>query len=171
MARVMFDPENDRRAELTFPRIDMRARQLREKQERGLEKLYRVREDERRSAARLTAREKSADARQAELERIAETVKRRFATPFISTGPMSVIMHRAMKVFGVSRTELTGASRNRRIVFARQFVMYWARRKVGLSLPQIGRRLGGRDHTTVLHGCQRYVDKRKAMNRTLRAAR
>lgn len=171
MAQVAYDPENDRRAEPKFPRLDMRAPKLREKQERGLEKLYRIREEERRAAAKLTAQEKSADQRQAELEKIADTIKRKFATPFINTGPMSVIVYRAQKLFGVTKAELSGGGRNRRVVFARQFVMYWTRRKVGLSTPQIGRRLGGRDHTTVLHGAKAYVDKRAAMKRTLRPAR
>jgi chromosomal replication initiator protein len=41
------------------------------------------------------------------------------------------------------------------IVAARQMAMYLAREETNASLPQIGRALGGRDHTTVLHGYQK----------------
>lgn len=81
------------------------------------------------------------------------------------------IERKACIVFGVRPSQLHGAQRSREIVFARQFVMYWAARLTKLSLPQIGRLMGGRDHTTILHGKSAYVDKRKAMGRTLRAAR
>lgn len=74
-------------------------------------------------------------------------------------------------VFQVTRQELRGSSRNRELVFARQFLIYWACRRTSLSPYQIGRKIGDRDRTTVLHGCKTYVDKRKAMGRTLRPAR
>lgn len=77
----------------------------------------------------------------------------------------------ACRVFNVTASELKSDRRNRHAVFARQFVMYWAARLTRLSLPQIGRKLGGRDHTTVLHGKRAYVDKRLHMKRHLRAAR
>ncbi|KKC27458.1 hypothetical protein WP12_03325 [Sphingomonas sp. SRS2] len=38
---------------------------------------------------------------------------------------------------------------------ARWAIMWAARKSIGLSTPQIGRRLGGRDHTTVIHGLRR----------------
>lgn len=81
------------------------------------------------------------------------------------------IEHRACRLFNVKPSELHSPRRSRDIVFARQFVMYWARRLTPLSLPQIGRLIGRRDHTTVLHGCERYVMKRAAMSRFLRPAR
>jgi chromosomal replication initiator protein len=36
--------------------------------------------------------------------------------------------------------------------------MYLLREETGASLPQIGALLGGRDHTTVLYGCERIAD-------------
>jgi len=38
-------------------------------------------------------------------------------------------------------------------------VMYVMRVETGASYPQIGEILGGRDHTTVLHGCNRVADE------------
>lgn len=80
------------------------------------------------------------------------------------------IERRACQLFGVTRLELHSKRRNRHVVFARQFVMYWSVRLTKLTLPQIGAVMG-RDHTTVLHGKDAYVSKRKAMKRTLRRAR
>jgi chromosomal replication initiator protein len=56
---------------------------------------------------------------------------------------------------GVSITELTGDKRSRPVVEARHIAMYLARELTDASLPKIGERVGGRDHTTVLHA----VDK------------
>lgn len=73
--------------------------------------------------------------------------------------------------FGVSRVELLGQGRNRYVVFARQFVMYWMRRRTVLSMPRIGRLMGNRDHTTIISGCKSYVLKRAQMGRYLRPVR
>jgi chromosomal replication initiation ATPase DnaA len=81
------------------------------------------------------------------------------------------IERKAIRVFGVSKKDLHGNRRYREIVFARQFVMYWAVRLTPLSLPQIGRLMGDRDHTTVLHGSDSYPEKRAAMGRHLRRVR
>jgi chromosomal replication initiation ATPase DnaA len=81
------------------------------------------------------------------------------------------IERRACKVFKVTISEIRSNRRSRGIVFARQFIMYWSTRLTKLSLPQIGRLMGGRDHTTILHGKNIYRDKRAYMGRNLRIAR
>lgn len=58
-------------------------------------------------------------------------------------------------VTGISKAEITGDKRSRAIVQARHLAMYLARELTDVSLPQIGDKFGGRDHTTVLHA----VDK------------
>ena len=55
----------------------------------------------------------------------------------------------------VSEAEIKGDRRSRNVVQARHVAMYLARELTDLSLPKIGERMGGRDHTTVLHA----VDK------------
>jgi len=60
--------------------------------------------------------------------------------------------------FGVERTAFEGKSRSRTIARPRQVAMYLLREETGASLPQIGALLGGRDHTTVLYGCERIAD-------------
>jgi chromosomal replication initiator protein len=57
--------------------------------------------------------------------------------------------------FSVPPAALTGKSRERAVAWARQIAMYLLRHETTASLLQIGQRLGDRDHTTVLHGCQR----------------
>jgi chromosomal replication initiator protein len=57
--------------------------------------------------------------------------------------------------FGVAEPALVGKSRERAIAWARQVAMYLLRQETTASLFQIGQQLGGRDHTTILHGCQR----------------
>jgi hypothetical protein len=51
--------------------------------------------------------------------------------------------------------ELVSERRARRIARPRQVVMYLARKHTKLSLPRIGRGLGFRDHTTVMHGANK----------------
>jgi chromosomal replication initiator protein len=55
----------------------------------------------------------------------------------------------------VSRQELVSNRRTRVIVKPRQVAMYLAKVMTPRSLPEIGRRFGGRDHTTVLHAIRK----------------
>jgi len=61
----------------------------------------------------------------------------------------------AARAFSVTVSELKSPSRSRAVVTARDVAMYVARQLTGTSLQQIGRHFGGRDHTTVLHGCRK----------------
>jgi chromosomal replication initiator protein len=57
--------------------------------------------------------------------------------------------------FNVSEESLRGKRRTDTIAFPRQIGMYIARTMTDLSLADIGGKFGGRDHTTVLHACQK----------------
>jgi chromosomal replication initiation ATPase DnaA len=83
----------------------------------------------------------------------------------------SMIEARALRLFRMTRAELRSNRRDKEIVFARQFIMYWTARLTQHSLPLIGRLMGGRDHTTCLHGRKAYIEKRARMGRTLRNKR
>lgn len=60
--------------------------------------------------------------------------------------------------FNVSRNDLLSNRRTRVIVRPRQVAMYLAKVMTPRSLPEIGRRFGGRDHTTVLHAVRKIED-------------
>ncbi len=63
--------------------------------------------------------------------------------------PVSRIIKAACRHFGLSYAVLCGPERYAQFVYARQVAMYVSHR-VGISHPNIGRRFGGRDHTTSL---------------------
>jgi chromosomal replication initiator protein len=65
------------------------------------------------------------------------------------------IQQRVAERFGVSRAELVGSSRAATPLRARQCAIFLTRELTDLSLPQIGRLYGGRDHTTVLNSLRR----------------
>jgi len=57
--------------------------------------------------------------------------------------------------YNVTRQELVSDRRTRVIVKPRQIAMYLAKTMTPRSFPEIGRRFGGRDHTTVLHAVRK----------------
>ena len=65
------------------------------------------------------------------------------------------ILLNVCEAFDISELDIMSKRRMRRIARPRQVVMYLARHLTKLSLPEIGGRLGGLDHTTVLHGVAR----------------
>ena len=74
-------------------------------------------------------------------------------------GPRQPELHEiamaAARSFSLSVAELRSRSRARAVVTARGVAMYIARQLTHNSLQQIGHYFGGRDHTTVLHGCRK----------------
>ncbi len=68
--------------------------------------------------------------------------------------------------YNVSKTELLSNRRTRTIVKPRQVAMYLSKVLTPRSLPEIGRRFGGRDHTTVLHAV-RKIEGQSASDTTL----
>jgi chromosomal replication initiator protein len=65
------------------------------------------------------------------------------------TAPL--IIAQTAAYFGLSIDDLTGPSRGRHLVMARQIAMYLCRELTDLSLPKIGAQFGNRDHTTVMY--------------------
>jgi chromosomal replication initiator protein len=85
------------------------------------------------------------------------------STPEI-TAP--AIMLETAKFYSVTIDDLTGQSRSRTLVTARQVAMYLCRELTDLSLPKIGELFGGRDHTTVMHA-DRKIRQLMAERRSL----
>ena len=68
------------------------------------------------------------------------------------------VVDRVAEVFGVTVERILGRDRSRQVVVPRQVIMYLLREEGHYSLPQIGETLGGRDHTTVMYGCERVAE-------------
>ncbi len=68
---------------------------------------------------------------------------------------LSVIAVHTARHFSLRLADLRGPSQRRAVVTARNVAMYLARLLTSHSLEQIGQYFGGRDHTTVLHGCRK----------------
>ncbi len=65
------------------------------------------------------------------------------------------VMETVCLVFDVTMSDLVSVRRARRVARPRQVAMYFSRLLCPhLSLPMIGAMLGGRDHTTIMHGCR-----------------
>ncbi|MEZ4500452.1 MAG: chromosomal replication initiator protein DnaA [Thermomicrobiales bacterium] len=65
------------------------------------------------------------------------------------------IIRAVASYYQVDVNAMSGRSRSREIVVPRQIAMYVIREETGASLADIGRALGGRDHTTVMHGIEK----------------
>jgi chromosomal replication initiator protein len=60
--------------------------------------------------------------------------------------------------FGIEVDRLLSRERTREVALPRQVAMYLMRKETSASLPQIGEALGGRDHTTVMYGCDKITN-------------
>lgn len=69
---------------------------------------------------------------------------------------MASILDQIAEQYGVSVADLRGPDRTKAISTARQHAMWLMAQQPHLSLPQIGRYLNGRDHTTILHGIRQH---------------
>lgn len=61
--------------------------------------------------------------------------------------------------YSISEKDLIGSCRKKNLVVPRQITMYLLREEMGRSYPTIGQELGGRDHTTAMHGCCKIEKK------------
>lgn len=70
------------------------------------------------------------------------------------------------KYFSINKDDLSGNKRSNDIAFPRQIAMYLCREIANMSYPQIGTDFGGRDHSTVMHGCKKIEKEIKEKNNT-----
>lgn len=68
---------------------------------------------------------------------------------------VDLIKEEVGKEFNVKIEDFNSKKRTRAIAFPRQIAMYLTRELTDLSLPKIGDEFGGRDHTTVIHACDK----------------
>lgn len=68
---------------------------------------------------------------------------------------VNTIKKEVARVFNIKVEDLSSERRTKDIAYPRQIAMYMARELTDLSLPNIGKHFGDRDHTTVMHACKR----------------
>jgi chromosomal replication initiator protein len=69
------------------------------------------------------------------------------------------IIRQVSEFYGVDIRALQGRGRSRNIVIPRQVAMYMLREETESSLVDIGQMLGGRDHTTIIYGCEKIAEE------------
>ncbi|MES2224015.1 MAG: chromosomal replication initiator protein DnaA [Patescibacteria group bacterium] len=103
--------------------------------------------------------------RQLELSEIKHLIKDT-AKPTKSVSVKDVI--KAISSFyDIEEASITDKTRKKEVVKPRQIAMYILREDYGVSYPSIGQKMGGRDHTTVIHSCEKVKNDLKNSNQLL----
>src|SRR3989344_4002893 len=76
------------------------------------------------------------------------------SSPYRRTSPQSILKAVA-DFYSISGSDLIKRSRKKEVVKPRQIAMFLLREETKLSFPEIGQKLGGRDHSTVIHACEK----------------
>ncbi|MGH7682609.1 MAG: chromosomal replication initiator protein DnaA, partial [Candidatus Eiseniibacteriota bacterium] len=97
----------------------------------------------------------------------AQEVLREQIKPDLARVDVLDIQRTVARHFSVSEESLRGKRRTETIAFPRQVGMYVTRSITDLSLAEIGAKFGGRDHTTVMHACQK-IENLMSTDRELR---
>jgi len=85
-----------------------------------------------------------------------------FGAPKQNNVTIETIQKVVAEYFSLSYTDLKGKKRTKAISFPRHLAMFIARELTEYSTTELGIEFGGRDHTTVMHGCQKIEEKLKA---------
>jgi len=84
-----------------------------------------------------------------------------FAQPSQKNITIELIQKIVSDYFGLSYKDLRGKRRTKAVAFPRQVAMYLSRELTEYSTTEVGAEFGGRDHTTVMHACQKIEDRMK----------
>lgn len=71
------------------------------------------------------------------------------------------VVRRIAQYYEVAEKSIYEKTRKKEVVKPRQIIMYILREEFNVSYPSIGEKLGGRDHTTVIHSCEKIKDEVK----------
>jgi chromosomal replication initiator protein len=85
-----------------------------------------------------------------------------------SAPTLDEVMDAVLAYYKVDRQNMLGSSRERSIALPRQVAMFLMREEANCSLPRIGAYLGNRDHSTVVHGCDKVTTELKNENVQIR---
>ena len=68
-----------------------------------------------------------------------------------------LIMQVVSKFFNIKVVDLLSSNRSKNVAYPRQIAMYLCRTLINMTFPQIGKDFGGKDHTTVIHACDKLT--------------
>ncbi len=100
--------------------------------------------------------------REVTLETAQQQLRDSFGAPKQNNVTIETIQKVVAEYFSLSFNDLKGKKRTKAISFPRQLAMYIAREITEYSTTELGMEFGGRDHTTVMHGCQSIEQRLKA---------
>jgi len=101
------------------------------------------------------------------LNEMLESAGRRAVAP-------DAVVRAVCRAMSVSRQDITTKARDRRVLVPRQIAMYLLREETDLSLSEVGALFGGRDHSTVLHSCEKItaeLERNERLRSSLRSVR
>lgn len=94
-----------------------------------------------------------------------EIAKQQLSGVFSNSSHSNITINRVQRVvsdyFNITLTDIKSKKRTKQITYPRQIAMYIIREITDCSTTEIGLEFGGRDHTTVMHSCQRIEDMMK----------
>jgi len=78
------------------------------------------------------------------------------------TASVKEVVQKVSEFYDVEESNIYEKTRRKEIVRPRQLIMYILREDFNVSYPSIGQKLGGRDHTTVIHSCEKIKRELKS---------
>lgn len=105
-----------------------------------------------------------------DLEAVQSLLKKLIQAPF-KVVTFNHIIKSVAEFYDLKEKDLLVSSRKKEIVKPRQIVMYLLREELKNSYPTIGRKLGGKDHTTVIYGCEKIakeLEKSERLNEEIK---
>ena len=100
---------------------------------------------------------------------IMDTLRETISQPSLNISPQQIIQAVA-HFFEISPEDLTNRSRKKEVVEPRQIAAFLMRELLNLSYPFIGEKLGKRDHTTIIHSCDKIaqgINKNASLNQKI----
>jgi chromosomal replication initiator protein len=96
--------------------------------------------------------------RQITLELANEVLKDVISSSSVKRVTIPLIQQTVAEFFNIEIEDLKAQRRTKNVTYPRQIAMYLVRELTDYSLPKIGDEFGGRDHTTVIHACEKIQD-------------
>ncbi len=94
---------------------------------------------------------------EANLQMVEEILNSILQNPNRQTVTHKKILTTVSKYYNIPQSDIVGSKRNKEIVLPRQISIYLMRKELSLSYPKIGGIMGGRDHTTIIHGYEKIA--------------